>query len=192
MQTKKVVVKKKGIERLTEAEQMMALFEDGDLDLSIEFIQFVKQLSKKHIIGPGFIGIDIRPKSDATIVNKLWNKYIAKQKKKEGKLSKKEWNKLINTKDKIVIVKRKSKPKVHREMVGIPPKLKVVNRIGYVFYYEFEKPKFVALVIKDAKTRKTLAEKRIPFPKVNIPFIPPEGAIEWFEANGGIDVLHFQ
>jgi len=71
-------------------------------------------------------------------------------------------------------------------------KKKGIRRVGYVFYFPEEKPKRVELVIKDKKTHKTLAEKRIPFPKVNIPFVPPKGAWAWFEKNGGIDVLHFQ
>ena len=65
---------------LTE-EEKLALFEDGNIDLGIEFLQFVKLQSKKHVIGPGWVGIDIMPRSDSVIVNKLWDVHVLKQSK---------------------------------------------------------------------------------------------------------------
>jgi hypothetical protein len=78
MTTKKVV----GSMKLTE-EEKMALFEDGNIDLGIEFLKFVKLQSKKHVIGSGWVGIDVLPHSDSVIVNKLWDEKMETEKKKK-------------------------------------------------------------------------------------------------------------
>jgi len=67
--------------KLTEEEKLAMLFEDGNIDLGIEFLKFVNLQSKKHVIGPRWVGIEIMPRSDAIKVNKLWDAHFLKQSK---------------------------------------------------------------------------------------------------------------
>jgi hypothetical protein len=80
--TKKIVKKPVSSMKLTEKE-IRNLLTDGNIDDAIEFLKFVKLQSKKHVIGPGWVGIDVLPHNDSVIVNKLWDEKMETEKKKK-------------------------------------------------------------------------------------------------------------